>query len=40
MKLREVTKQDKEKIMEMYEEYMLSELIPWFDTHSWTLKKL
>ena len=31
MKLREVTKQDKEKIMEMYEEYMLSELIPGID---------
>ena len=31
MKLREVTKQDKAKIMEMYEEYMLSELIPGID---------
>ena len=31
MKLREVTRQDKEKIMEMYEEYMLSKLIPGID---------
>lgn len=31
MKLREVTKQDKEKIIEMYDEYMMSELIPGID---------
>lgn len=31
MKLREVTKKDKEKIIEMYNEYMLSELIPGID---------
>lgn len=31
MKLREVIRQDKEKIMEMYEEYMLSKLIPGID---------
>lgn len=31
MELREVTKQDEEKIVEMYEEYMLSELIPGID---------
>ena len=31
MELREVTKQDKEKIIEMYEEYMISELIPGID---------
>ena len=35
MKLREVTKQDKEKIIEMYEEYMLSELIPGIDRFEW-----
>lgn len=31
MKLREVTKKDEEKIFEMYEEYMSSELIPGID---------
>lgn len=31
MELREVTKQDKEKIIEMYDEYMMSELIPGID---------
>lgn len=31
MKLREATKQDKEKIIEMYNEYMTSELIPGID---------
>ena len=31
MKLREVRKQDKEKVMQMYEEYMISELIPGID---------
>lgn len=31
MVLREVTNQDKDKIIEMYEEYMLSELIPGID---------
>lgn len=31
MELREVTKQDEEKIIEMYEEYMISELIPGID---------
>lgn len=31
MILREVTNQDKDKIIEMYEEYMLSELIPGID---------
>ena len=31
MELREVTKQDKEKIIEMYDEYMISELIPGID---------
>ena len=31
MKLREVRIQDKEKIMQMYEEYMISELIPGID---------
>ena len=31
MKLREVTKQDKEKIIEMYDEYMQSELMPGID---------
>ncbi len=30
MELREVTKQDKEKIIEMYDEYMMSELILYF----------
>lgn len=31
MELREVTKQDEEKIIEMYDEYMISELIPGID---------
>lgn len=31
MELREATKQDKEKIIEMYDEYMKSELIPGID---------
>ena len=31
MEVREVTKQDKEKIIEMYDEYMMSELIPGID---------
>ena len=31
MNLREVVKQDEEKIIEMYEEYMSSELIPGID---------
>lgn len=31
MELREVTKQDKEKIIQMYDEYMRSELIPGID---------
>lgn len=31
MELREVRSQDKDKIIEMYEEYMLSELIPGID---------
>lgn len=31
MKLREITIQDKDKIMEMYEEYLASELIPGID---------
>lgn len=31
MKLRELTTQDKEKILEMYDEYMKSELIPGID---------
>lgn len=31
MELREATKQDKEKIIEMYDEYMRSELIPGID---------
>lgn len=31
MELREATKQDKEKIIEMYDEYMISELIPGID---------
>ena len=31
MELREVTKQDKEKIIEMYDEYMMSELIQGID---------
>lgn len=31
MEIREVTKQDKEKIIEMYDEYMISELIPGID---------
>lgn len=31
MKLREVTKQDKEKIIEMFDEYMQSELMPGID---------
>lgn len=31
MELREVTKQDEEKIIEIYDEYMISELIPGID---------
>ncbi len=31
MELREVTKQDKEKIIKMYDEYMMSELVPGID---------
>ena len=31
MKLREVTKQDEEEIIEMYKEYVISELIPGID---------
>lgn len=31
MELREVTRQDEEKIIEMYDEYMISELIPGID---------
>ena len=31
MELREATKQDKEKIIAMYDEYMKSELIPGID---------
>ena len=31
MKLREVTKEDKEKIVEMYDEYMMSKLISGID---------
>ena len=31
MELREATKQDKEKIIEMYDEYMISELMPGID---------
>ena len=38
MKLREVIKQDKEKIIEMYNEYMLSEPISGIDRFEGTKK--